>query len=86
MPESKEKGNLEKCAREVWEHIGYVDFVYGPELKEGDCRERLATALSAQKKVVEKIKAIKELAEKTNNQELLALLQEEFGYGLLVGH
>ena len=33
MPEPKEKGNLEKCAREVYEHIEAVNFVYGPELK-----------------------------------------------------
>lgn len=85
MPEPKEKGNLEKCAREVWEHISFVDFVYGPDLKEGDCRTRLSTAVSGQEQVVKKIEVIRALAERTQNQELLALLQEEFGYGLLIG-
>ena len=84
MPEPKERGNLEKCASDVFNHIEAIEFVYGPELNLDNFRERMITAVSGQAKVVEKIKAIKDLAEKTSNQELLALLREEFRYGLLI--
>lgn len=83
MPEFKQRGNLQSCAREVREHFEWLRFVYGPNLEQ-DAQDRLHTACSGYGKILEKLEAIKILAEKTNNQELLALMREEFGYGLLI--
>ena len=85
MPQPEKKGNLDLCAREVHEQLEYLNFVWGPEIKDEEARDRLCTACSGYAKIREKIQAIEALAQKTNNRELIALLNEEFGYGLLKG-
>ncbi len=84
MPEPKEMGNLLSCAKAVKEHLVWLNFVHGPNLPDQHAKDRLHTVCSGHERISEKLKEIEAFATKTNNYQLLAMLHEEFGYGILV--